>query len=42
MTKGIEARPAFQAYMAHIAERPAFRRANEQNERLLAQLKAEG
>jgi glutathione S-transferase len=42
MTKGIEARPAFQAYMAPIAERPAFRRANEQDERLLAQMKAEG
>src|SRR5207245_1648972 len=36
MTKGIEPRPAFQAYMAKIAERPAFHRATEQNERLAA------
>jgi glutathione S-transferase len=42
MTKGLEPRPAFQRYLAHLAERPAYRRANEQADKLMAQMKAEG
>jgi hypothetical protein len=42
MTKGLEPRPAFQRYLAHLAERPAYRRANERADKLMAQMKAEG
>lgn len=42
MTKALEARPAFQSYLAHTAERPAFRRHVAQAEAIAAQLKAQG
>jgi glutathione S-transferase len=42
LTKSLEPRPAFQAYAGRMADRPAFRRVNEQNEQFVAQLKAEG
>jgi glutathione S-transferase len=42
MTKGLEPRPAFQSYLAHLAERPAYRRSNEQADKLMAQMKADG
>jgi glutathione S-transferase len=40
MMKSLEPRPAFQAYMARIAARPAYKRAQEQGDRYMAQLKA--
>jgi glutathione S-transferase len=42
MTKSLEPRPSFQAYMARITERPAYKRAQEQGEKYMAQLKATG
>lgn len=39
MVKAIEPRPAFTAYTARIAERPAFKRYREQTEKYIAQLK---
>jgi glutathione S-transferase len=42
MTKGLEPRPAFLSYLARLAERPAYRRSNEQAEKLLAQMKTSG
>ena len=42
MMKSLEARPAFQAYMGRLAQRPAFKRANEQSEQFAAKLKAAG
>ena len=42
MMKTLEPRPAFQAYMGRLAQRPAFRRVNEQSEQLAARLKAAG
>jgi glutathione S-transferase len=41
MTKSIEPRPRFQAYLARCSERPAFRRMVTQNEEIVAKLKAE-
>ena len=40
MMKTLEPRPAFAAYLARIAERPAYKRANEQAEKFSEQLKA--
>ena len=42
MTKSLEPRPSFQAYMARITERPAYKRAQEQGDKYMAQLKATG
>ncbi|MGZ3422926.1 MAG: glutathione S-transferase family protein [Polyangiales bacterium] len=39
MTKALEPRPAFVAYVGRTMERPAFKRANEKNEALMAKLK---
>lgn len=41
MTGAIEARPAFQAYLARTAERPAFQRFVAQNKALMEQLKSQ-
>jgi glutathione S-transferase len=38
MMKGLEARPAFQQYVARCTERPAYRRFLQQSEQLAAQL----
>jgi hypothetical protein len=40
MMKSLEPRPSFQAYMARITERPAYKRAQEQGDKYMAQLKA--
>jgi glutathione S-transferase len=42
MTRGLEPRAAFQSYLARLAERPAYRRCNEQADKLMAQMKADG
>jgi glutathione S-transferase len=39
MAKGLEPRPAFQSYMGRLAQRPAFKRFNEQSEKLMAPAK---
>lgn len=39
MTKSLEPRPAFQAYLGRIAQRPAYKRFNEQCEALAAGMK---
>jgi glutathione S-transferase len=39
MTKSLEPRPLFKTYVERLSERPAYRRFNEQNEKLAAQLK---
>ena len=41
MAKSLEPRPSFDAYMARLRERPAFRRASEEGDAFAAQLKAE-
>jgi glutathione S-transferase len=41
-TKAIDPRPSFQAYLGHLSQRPAFKRFNEQTEKLAAQMKAAG
>lgn len=38
MTKGLEPRPAFQAYFARLAERPAFKRMVKQTEEIAAKM----
>ena len=40
MMKSLEPRPSFQTYMARITERPAYKRAQEQADKYMAQLKA--
>jgi glutathione S-transferase len=40
MMKSLEPRPVFQSYHARLAERPAYKRANEQADNLMAQMKA--
>jgi hypothetical protein len=40
MTKALEPRPVFGGYLGRISERPAYKRANEQAEKITAQLKA--
>jgi glutathione S-transferase len=39
MTKSLEPRPIFQSYLGLIAQRPAYKRFNEQNEKLMGELK---
>ena len=41
-TKGIQPRPAFQAYLARLGARPAWKRFNQQAEQYVAQLQATG
>lgn len=38
MTKGLEPRPSFQAYVANLAERPAFKRFVQQNEQFVREM----
>ena len=40
MVKSLDPRPAFGAYLDRLHARPAFKRANEQAEQLMAQMKA--
>ena len=40
MMKSLEPRPSFESYMARIADRPAYKRAQEQAEKYMVQLKA--
>jgi glutathione S-transferase len=40
MMKGLEPRPAFQAYVEKIQQRPAAKRVNERSGELIARLKA--
>jgi glutathione S-transferase len=40
MAKSLEPRPSFQAYLARLAERPAYQRFNAQCEQLLAEMKS--
>jgi len=40
MTKSLEPKPVFSAYLARIGERPAYKRAIEQAEKMMSQLKA--
>ena len=42
MTKSLEPRPVFQSYVARLSERPAYKRFNEQADKVLAQMKAAG
>jgi glutathione S-transferase len=41
MTKSLEPRPVFQGYVGLLAQRPAYKRFNEQGDKLAAQLKAQ-
>jgi glutathione S-transferase len=40
MTKSLEPRPAFQSYMARLAERPAYKRFSEQADKLTAKMQS--
>jgi len=40
MMKSLDPKPVFSAYVARFAERPAYKRANEQAEKLMVQMKA--
>jgi glutathione S-transferase len=40
MTKSLEPRPSFQSYLARLSQRPAYKRFQEQSEKLVAQMKA--
>ena len=42
MTKSLEPRPCFQSYVARLSQRPAYKRFEEQSEKLLAKMKAAG
>jgi glutathione S-transferase len=42
MTKALEPRPIFQDYYARLSERSAYKRVNEQADKLTAQMKAAG
>jgi glutathione S-transferase len=42
MTRSLEPRPIFQRYMALLSERPAYKRFNEQADKLAAQMKSTG
>lgn len=42
MTKGIEPRAAFQAYVGRCSERPAFKRFTQQSSRFAEEMKAQG
>jgi glutathione S-transferase len=39
MTKSLEPRPAFQAYLGRLTQRPAYKRYEEQSEKLVARMK---
>jgi glutathione S-transferase len=40
MMKSLEPRPAFEAYLKRVHDRPAFKKATEQAEKMIVQLKA--
>jgi glutathione S-transferase len=40
MMKSLEPKPVFEAYLARLAERPAYKRVTEQAEQFMGQLKA--
>jgi glutathione S-transferase len=40
MTKSLDPKPVFEAYLARLSQRPAFKRVEEQAEKFLAQMKA--
>jgi hypothetical protein len=40
MMKALDPKPVFEAYLARLAERPAFKRVTEQAEKFLGQMKA--
>jgi glutathione S-transferase len=40
MTKSLDPKPVFEAYVARLGERPAFKKTTEQAEKLIGQLKA--
>jgi glutathione S-transferase len=40
MTKSLEPRPSFQSYLGRLSQRPAYKRFQEQSEKLLARIKA--
>jgi glutathione S-transferase len=42
MTKTLEPRPAFQSYLGRLAQRPAYKRFQEQGEKLMARMTAAG
>lgn len=42
MTKALELRPVFQSYLARVTVRPAYKRAVEQGEAMIAKAKASG
>lgn len=42
MTKALELRPAFQSYLGRVTARPAYKRAIEQGEAMIAKAKAAG
>jgi glutathione S-transferase len=42
MVKALEPRPVFQAYLARVQERPAYKRFMEKNDQLLAKMKKAG
>ena len=42
MTKSLEPRPAFQAYLGRLTQRPAYKRFQQQGDSLVAQKKAAG
>jgi glutathione S-transferase len=39
MTKTLEPRPAFQSYLGRLSQRPAYKRFEEQSEKLVARMK---
>jgi glutathione S-transferase len=39
MTKTLEPRPSFQSYLGRLTQRPAYKRFEEQSEKLVAQMK---
>jgi hypothetical protein len=40
MMKSLESKPVFEAYLARLEERPAFKRVTEQTQKFMGQLKA--
>jgi glutathione S-transferase len=42
MTKSLDPRPSFQGYLARLSQRAAYKRFQEQSEKLVAQMKAAG
>jgi hypothetical protein len=41
MTKSLEPQPIFQSYVGLLSQRPAYKRFNEQSDKLAARLKAQ-